>query len=285
MGVKSWWDDAIKIMGLIIFLKCSMFKVLLMLLGLCCVFSTGIASWEGPVEVLSGKWGVGEQEFKMESDGINYLFPRLMDVSSEGDIAIADLYNARIKIYSSGGSIFILGTERIWSYGVTFVGVNIAAIVSTKGGGENAKKKLIFYSGEGSLLVIPEQPENVYLIRNVGEKLYAAGEGGIWYVYDFQGEVLSVQKKRPEKIGYADYFTASSSLGQGYTRVQVEYPEYSWNILTRRSIYSKWDYYQDGSGFLYSQAYGIRYNACGKEMGTVSAENQYETFERDTPPY
>ncbi len=64
------------------------------------------AAWEGPVEIISGTWGSGDDQFGIKYGDINDVFAGPFYILSNGDIIIQDIIkNARYKVYGSNGTL------------------------------------------------------------------------------------------------------------------------------------------------------------------------------------
>ncbi len=67
------------------------------------------ASWQGPIEMISGTWGGGNDQFGIKHGDTNDVFAGPFYVLADGTIIIRDVINGRRKVYSTDGSLTKIG--------------------------------------------------------------------------------------------------------------------------------------------------------------------------------
>jgi hypothetical protein len=113
------------------------------------------AAWTGPVTIITGAWGQDSNQFYVDwGDTPAYaIYPVLWDISDNGNIAVADNGNGRVKIYGADGTLLSNITPpvtqpKMRSYEPAFVGNNVVIPVD----------KYYFYTLAGNLVAQIQGP-------------------------------------------------------------------------------------------------------------------------------
>ena len=94
-GATRIWEDKAMAVGI--------YRVIGILLLTACPVTGG--EWCGPLEMLRGNWGKGQEEFGLEYGEIKDKLPWTFAVLQDERIVIDDWLNARWKLYTSGGKL------------------------------------------------------------------------------------------------------------------------------------------------------------------------------------
>lgn len=234
------------------------------------------AGWIGPVKVLSGDFGGGADQFGMEQGDTSNSYAELDDVSSSGNILIADQINHRIKVYKPDGSLLTIINSPAkdpsgWGIEASFVGENIFANVDN----------YYLYSINGTQISWDEaagvEDSGAILAKDGDLYIEETSPEHKWLIYSSNGKLLKTDNNRPSELG-----TLNDNVfyyqGIKLYRIINSYPNAKYISVNSSGACFASDYLVDSSGHLYCQLdNGIsRYNVCGKIIGDFNLPQPQE---------
>lgn len=240
----------------------------LYVLTLLAISYSSFAAWVGPEAVVSGGWGGEPNQFAIEENDSETIFPLVTDVSSEGRMVISDEYNGRMKVYSENGSLLWSVVPPVsnpigWATKPVFVIQNLMVPLDRN----------YFYSNSGELIDQVESPDRMDFWGEVDGRLYISeSEPAIrWLTYSPTGSLLNTYTEKPLELGRIEdkiFFYQ----GKKMHRVVISFPERKWYTPDEVGPCGEYDYQLDNSGNLYcvGQQAVLRYSACGKVVSQLT---------------
>lgn len=173
----------------------NIFKVIILYILFSCATAHG--AWTGPAQVLTGGWGSGPAEFNKKGHPPYVTLPILHDISSAGQIVIADKLNGRIKIYGADGVLIRNITPPVarpkrWTMVPNYIGQNVLIPLD----------KYYIYSNGGELISQSVGPDDDDYIREYNNKLYVheISPDQQWHIYSPDGTLLNVYPDKPLEL-------------------------------------------------------------------------------------
>ena len=212
------------------------------------------AAWEGPVEVISGIWGSGTEQFGLRSGDSEDTFPLLNVVTPDGKIVITDSVNKKQLVFSIQSNFI---KEVQW-------------IVKSREGGrtvydvpEYSFGPVVGFSADGNI---------------------STSSGGKYFLVTPTGQLIRTSTTRPLELGKVN----SQRISAGQYKSTITYPGAVYQILADQPVVK---YYRDSIKNIYqietftetvgeeeTTSYKVhKYNKCSKKISTLSMpRSQYE---------
>ena len=162
-----------------------------------------IASWQGPIEILTGAWGQGIGEFGLVQAESQDGFPKHFLVDENGNIIIADTFNRRAQVFfikektlaafgyknlNLGWEIQEWPTEKTGVYGITFV--------------EGSYGKFQFYNYQGDLIREFNVTDCVLdKVNSDGSLILRNYKTGTYFKYSATGQLVKSFNGQPAELG------------------------------------------------------------------------------------
>jgi len=202
-------------------------------------FSYG--AWNAQEEIISGLWGMGDENFGIEYGDSGDRIPSLTAILLDGNVTIRDQVNEREIVYRSDGSLFKVVPWYVVSNGEKIVNPEFAVYTYPNVQG---------YREDGTVWI---KTDNYFLKSPVGE-------------------LLQTYTERPLELGRK----RSKRSGSVY-KTTISYPDVIYTILANEPIGK---YYRDENSYLYhiesfvnSSDARVRrvhkYDRCGKQIGML----------------
>ena len=241
------------------------------------------AAWEGPIQVMSGGWGSGPTEFytDLHRNAVYATLPRLVSVSSTGQVGISDQSNGRVKIYGPDGTLIRSITPPIEnptraSMGPFFLDQNI--LVTTR--------RYFFYTPTGELISdVAGSTNTKYLTARKG-KFYIeiSKPTRHWLEYDANGALVKTHNEMPLALGRISV-RGIRAYGKKIKRVTVAFPDTERVVASKHGPCGWYSYYLSNDGFLHcvGERQAERYNECGKVISSINMPEETQTATHVAP--
>ena len=227
------------------------------------------ADYSGPEISLSEKWGNGDNEIGIRHQDTADTFAKTVKVNILGNIAVMDLENNRVKIYSENGyllSIIIPKNIKVKYTWPSFIGFDSQNNIYTS----NYDKKLQKYSIKGELLWEKEvivgriavQPDDTIIIWGYRSQM----EGKEKFVqYFLTGQFLETHKEKPLELGKVK----ERRSGSKRYKVTIKYPDKEWVVISKGACSR---YVRDLNCNLYCPGHRqvIKYDEDGNEVARLT---------------
>jgi hypothetical protein len=213
-------------------------KVVLIAIMVSSLISAAEAAWQGPTEILSGKWGKGIGQFGLDEGDSGDQSPMLKAITPDGKIVISDTVNKKQLVFNSDGSF---NKEVKW-------------VIESKSGGSTTYD-------------IPEYSFGYVLGYSSDGNVYSS-VGSTYFFKSYTGQTIKTSTTKPPELGDV----SEKALGNGQYKITVTYPDRVWSIIGRGIAPP---YMRDMNGNLYSTGVkqAIRWNFCGKELARLTMPN------------
>ncbi len=264
-------------------------KMLIVLLLLLCRTSSAWAAWSGPVEVLTGTWGAGQEQFGIRERYNGAVFPRTFIVDKDDTIIIADVVNKRAKIYNRKGNLrSIVNSRLIYNDVQLWPTANMAArngtlIVNFEDlyqqydyTGDLAQEFRIRQSKFVAFLPDTRMIVNLYE-KKEGERF---GRDLGYAIYSPDGELLTTSPRKPVDLGWSEQIGDEKAPVAEANNV-IYFPDHRYAILHALALQFVRDG-EDKDAIYVTSPQPISKFRCGKLLGTV--EMPKSTYETIRPP-
>ena len=251
---------------------------------------TAAADWQGPVEVVKGKWGNAATEFGFSDGQYRVGLPEDFTIIKDGKIVIADYVNNAWKIFGQEGAF----VKSILLPGSSLFGFDKENVISTRWNAEiksftiglfdlknetwiwiDLKNKVdygaamrAYVSNDGSRFVVPTNVENT---------------SGLEYLAT-NGDVLNKITDRPLLFGKK---MKSGRINVSKYHQVIKFEDAIFNCTVPDGFDA---FRRDNKGYLYGIAHNVgepshtriyKITKCGKIIGTVDFPSRKETFLED----
>jgi hypothetical protein len=245
---------------------------------------SAIASWTGPVTIITGGLGSATDQFGMSSGDTDNTYAILSGVSSDGRVLVVDSVNNRIKVYKDDGSLlYIINSpaQNPNDYGISayFVGDSIFSVVD----------KFYFFDKNGKNMdwnaPSPSNYINSIVSRNGELYLEETKPEHKWLVYAQDGELKTTSQSSPQELGQVmDHIFVYG--GKQYHRVVINFSGKIWDIVGDYGSCGNFSYRLDKDNNLYCASdSGIqRYSKCGVVTASFGLPEDNETTVQPDDP-
>lgn len=171
------------------------FLALLMILAL---VTSVEATWNKPVVVVSGTWGEGDQSFGLQRGDSFDEGPASFCVTNDNSIAVADIFNFRIKIFQRGRfvtSITYNGDEPVsfsWPYDTWCLNNTVILRYGDLIEGFDLKGKSLYKYSEK------------FPVLRVGMNMLVASDNKIFHIYNDKGRLERTTSAFPLEAGIGE---------------------------------------------------------------------------------
>ena len=185
----------------------------------------GFGAWKGPIEIITGEWGSGVNQFGFEQGDTHDGFPYYFFLSDEGSIILYDLINSKIKLYDSHGILFRnivppIENPRRWVIKPILIESKILLLLD----------KIYYLSLKGDLVNKIDYPEQIQRINRwevVNRKIYLEqAKPYKCVVLSSSCQLLETYKEKPLELG----IVKGRSLGGKRYRTTIEYPDMTYTL-------------------------------------------------------
>ena len=237
------------------------------------------ALWQGPVEVVTGKWGTSVGQFGFVNAEPTDGFPTRFLIDSNDNILISDSFNKRVQVFRPNGNVTTFSYKdlepgwKIRQWPSEKIGVYDNIFVE---GGYIERQ---FYDYQGNLLREISIPDCILKkVNDDGSLILQNYKTEVYYKYSSTGQLLETYKKRPLELGVVK----ERRSGSKRYKVTIKYPDKEWVVISKGACSR---YVRDLNCNLYCPGHRqvIKYDEDGNEAARLTMPKRIaeETPARD----
>jgi len=204
-----------------------MTRLLITLLLSVTITTTAFAEWSGPVEVVKSSWGINPEQVAIGRGDSVDEFPREFGVDSDGNIAIGDRIQNKIKIFSSKGllkrEISRPINRMLWPSSIV-VGRKSCVVVAY------TDFTHVFDMNTGELVTALENMGGGRYVNADCSEITtrtSSSSGPIWRTYSATGETLRESELKPKSFGRV----SQKKKAVGKYEITVDFPDKQWMAI------------------------------------------------------